>query len=217
MQHSTWRHGTQHKAGSCRGKPLHKDSMGRLDSLLSMIPACSLRTGTYRNAGVDADTPASHWLTCRNVCLCVSARQRRQSQLDTLRCDAQLGGGEQGQGVTPALLVQVQQVLPVLRGAKALQKQHPAEVLNCLFYQDSIINCTPATHSHAFSSRGSPLASTSNAAREWLAVVLNLWRLSGCAGTGECALPAIPLSPPKPPMAMLTHTLNQDTQEKGPC
>lgn len=49
--------------------------------------------------------------------------------------------------MTPAILIQTQQVMSVLRRAKPVQEQHLAEVFDCLLDQLSlVVGCIPATH-----------------------------------------------------------------------
>lgn len=48
--------------------------------------------------------------------------------------------------MTPAILVQPQQVMSVLWRAKPVQEQHLAEVFSCLLDQLGLSGCVPATH-----------------------------------------------------------------------
>lgn len=65
--------------------------------------------------------------------------------------------------MTPASLVQTQQVLSVLQRAKPLQEQHLAEVFHRLLDQVSIISCIPATDIAAFNPQEESVADTGTA------------------------------------------------------
>lgn len=69
-----------------------------------------------------------------------SSWQAGPAQLEHCRCDGQLWGGGQREGGTPALLIQLQQVLPVTMCAQARQEQHLAEVLHGCFHNISLLS-----------------------------------------------------------------------------
>lgn len=64
--------------------------------------------------------------------------------------------------MTPAILIQTQQVMSVLRCAKPMQEQHLAEMFDCLLDQLSLTGCIPATHTAGSQEEGS-LACNGNA------------------------------------------------------
>ena len=65
--------------------------------------------------------------------------------------------------MTPAPLVQTQQMLPVLPCAKSLQEQHLAEVFHRLLDQISIVGGIPAAETATCNTEGASLAYRGNA------------------------------------------------------